>query len=72
MPISREVLATSLTAAFPDAKITIEDLAGDNDHWAVEIVSPVFAGKSRIAQHRMVQEALGDKEIHALSIKTRS
>lgn len=41
-------------------------------HFVVEIVSEAFAGKSLLARHRMVYDALGDAmrtEIHALSIK---
>ncbi len=70
MAITAERLESLLQASFLDAKITIEDLAGDNDHYAVHIVSPVFAGKTRIAQHQMVYEALASEDIHALSIRT--
>lgn len=41
-------------------------------HFAVEIVSGAFAGKSLIERHRLVYDALGDlmqTDIHALSIK---
>jgi len=44
-------------------------------HFAVQIVAGCFAGKSRIARHRMVHAALGDAfrdEIHAMSIKART
>ena len=70
MPITQEALETALRLAFSDANIAITDLAGDNDHWAVELHSPVFAGKSRLAQHRLVQDAVAQHNIHALSIKT--
>lgn len=42
-------------------------------HFRVLIVSPVFTGKSRIARHRMVNEALADElagRIHALALET--
>jgi BolA protein len=41
-------------------------------HWQVVIVSDAFRGKSTVARHRMVYEALGDLmkgEIHALRIE---
>jgi stress-induced morphogen len=59
--------------AFPDADITIRDLAGDNDHYAAMIVSSAFKGKSRIQQHQMVYAALKGRmggELHALSLQT--
>ena len=71
MPITQDVLEATLQQAFPDAAITCQDLAGDDDHWAVTVVSPVFTGKTRIAQHQMVQQAVKDHAIHALSITTR-
>jgi BolA protein len=41
-------------------------------HFAVEIVSPAFAGLAPLARHRRVYEAVGElmqTDIHALSIK---
>ena len=75
MAMTRETLEGFLTEAFPDAEITLTDLAGDNDHWQAEIVSPQFQGKTRVAQHQMVYAALGDKmggELHALALETRA
>jgi acid stress-induced BolA-like protein IbaG/YrbA len=46
---------------------------GDGQHFTAVIVSPAFAGKSRIQRHQIVYAALGDRmreEIHALSMKT--
>lgn len=70
MPITHTELETTLKAAFPEARITLTDMAGDDDHWSAEVISPRFQGLSRIAQHRMVQEAVAHKNIHALAIKT--
>lgn len=70
MPISEIDLETALKKKFPDAQIECQDLAGDEDHWEVKIVDPIFQGRSRIQQHKMVQEAVVDYDIHALSIKT--
>ncbi|MEM9937311.1 MAG: BolA family transcriptional regulator [Pseudomonadota bacterium] len=75
MAMTRETLEGFLTEAFPDAEITLTDLAGDNDHWQAEIVSPQFSGKSRVAQHQMVYAALKGTmggELHALALKTKA
>lgn len=61
--------------AFPDAKIVIRDLAGDGDHYAAEIVSEQFKGKTRVQQHQMVYQALQgsmniDGNLHALALQT--
>ncbi|MGB1069533.1 MAG: BolA family transcriptional regulator, partial [Henriciella sp.] len=46
MSMSRDTLEGLLSDAFPDADITLTDLAGDNDHWQAEIVSEDFRGKT--------------------------
>ncbi|WP_379545813.1 BolA family protein [Qipengyuania sp. DSG2-2] len=73
MPMSAEEITGMITAAMPDAEVTMRDLAGDNDHWAAHVVSPAFVGKSRVAQHKMVYDALGGKMggvLHALQLTT--
>jgi stress-induced morphogen len=59
--------------AMPDARVTIEDLRGDGDHYAALVVSAAFEGKSRVQQHQMVYQALkgrmGD-QLHALALQT--
>lgn len=70
MPISEIELEAALKEKFPEAQIECQDLAGDEDHWEVRIVDPVFQGQSRIQQHKMVQVAVANYDIHALSIKT--
>jgi len=60
--------------ALPDAKIEIQDLAGDGNHYSATIMSSQFAGKSKIEQHKMVYSSLKGKmgnELHALAIKTK-
>ncbi|MDD3800175.1 MAG: BolA family transcriptional regulator [Novosphingobium sp.] len=62
-----------IRAALPDAQVSITDLAGDGDHYAAHVVSAAFAGKPRVAQHKMVYEALGGRmggELHALQLTT--
>jgi stress-induced morphogen len=75
MGMSREILMEHLTDAFPEAEIVLTDLAGDNDHWQAEIISPQFAGIPRVKQHQLVYAALKGKmggELHALALKTRA
>ena len=75
MPMTAEEITRRIRAALPDAEITLEDLAGDDDHWKVTVVSAAFAGQSRVAQHRMVNAAFGTDlgtTLHALSVVTRA
>ncbi|MFN7178707.1 BolA/IbaG family iron-sulfur metabolism protein [Hyphomonas sp.] len=75
MGMSRDTLMRYLTEAFPEAEITLTDLAGDNDHWQAEIVSSRFAGVPRVRQHQMVYAALKGNMggvLHALALKTRA
>ena len=49
------------------------EVRGDGAHFEAVIVSPSFAGLSRVRQHQLVFAALGGRmreEIHALSMKT--
>jgi stress-induced morphogen len=62
-----------IKAALPDAQVTIEDLAGDGDHYAASVVSESFRGKSRVQQHQIVYAALQGRmggELHALALQT--
>ena len=75
MAMDRATLEAYLREAFPDASITLTDLAGDNDHWSAEIVSAQFKGKSRVAQHQLVYAALKGRmggALHALALTTRA
>ena len=59
--------------ALPDAVVTIEDLAGDGDHYAATVVSTAFKGRSRVQQHQMVYAALQGRmggALHALALQT--
>ena len=73
MPMDQTEMENLIKASLPDAEITITDLAGDNNHFSSHVASSLFEGKSRIQQHKMIYDALGDKVggiLHALSIKT--
>ena len=59
-----------IAAGLPCEHLQVE---GDGEHFFATIVSPDFEGKSRVARHQRVYQALGDRmraEIHALSMKT--
>ena len=62
-----------IRAALPDAQVTIEDLAGDGDHYAATVVSNAFRGLSRVRQHQLVYAALAGRmgaALHALALQT--
>jgi len=49
------------------------EVRGDGQHFEALVVSDAFRGLSRLARHRLVYAALGDRmraEIHALSMTT--
>lgn len=59
--------------ALPDAKVEIQDLAGDGDHYAATVVSEAFRGLSRVKQHQLVYAALKGRMggiLHALALTT--
>lgn len=73
MAMQASEIETLIKTAFPDAVINIEDLRGDGDHYACQVVSSAFAGKNRVQQHQMVYKALGGRmggELHALALQT--
>lgn len=73
MPMPSAEIEARIIAAFPDAHVVLVDLAGDGDHWAARVTSAAFAGKSRIAQHKLVHAAIGadmGAALHALALKT--
>ena len=62
-----------IKAALPDATVTIDDLAGDGDHYAATVISEQFRGLSRVRQHQIVYAALRGRmggELHALALQT--
>ena len=74
MPIEQNKLENLLKEKFPDSKIIIEDLAGDNDHYSVFIESSLFNDLSKIKQHQLVYKSLDglmDSELHAMQLKTK-
>lgn len=75
MPMASQDIVALIEGALPGATVEMRDLAGDNDHWAAKVVAPQFVGKTRVAQHKMVYDALGDRmggELHALQLTTQA
>ena len=73
MPMNPGEIETLIRDAIPDAKVTIEDLRGDGDHYAAYVISPAFKGKTRVQQHQMVYQALQGRmgsELHASALQT--
>ena len=73
MPMAAEDIVALIKQGIPDAEVEMQDLAGDGAHWAATVISPTFAGKSKIQKHQMVDRALGDRMggvLHALKLTT--
>jgi stress-induced morphogen len=75
MAMQAEDIERLIKQRFPDATVSIDDLAGDGDHYAATVVSEAFLGKTRVEQHQMVYEALKGNiggALHALALTTRA
>jgi stress-induced morphogen len=73
MAMQASEIEALIKAALPDAEVTMQDLAGDNDHWGARVVSSAFKGLSRVRQHQIVYAALRGRmggELHALALQT--
>ena len=74
MAMDIKEVETLIKEALQDAKIEIQDLEGDSNHYSATITSKEFSGKSKIEQHKIVYNSLKGKmgnELHALAIKTK-
>ena len=74
MPLEKKIIEELIKSSIPDAKVIIEDLRGDGDHYSATVISKTFDGKSKIEQHKMVYNSLKGKmgkELHALMLKTK-
>ena len=69
--ISPEQVQTMIQEKLSNAEVKV---VGDGQHFEAIIVSPDFAGKTKVKQHQMVYAALkaemAAETIHALSLKT--
>jgi len=74
MAMNLKEIETLIKEALPDAKVEIQDLAGDGNHYSATVISSEFSGKSKIEQHKIVYNSLKGKmgnELHALAIRTK-
>ncbi|MFD1881518.1 BolA/IbaG family iron-sulfur metabolism protein [Paracoccus pacificus] len=78
MAIEAHEIESLLRETFPDAKITITDLAGDGNHYAAEVIDESFRGQNRVQQQRAVYAALKGRmdgpsgALHALALTTKA
>jgi stress-induced morphogen len=73
MAMDAATIERLIREGLPDARVSIEDLRGDGDHYAATVISRSFRGKSRVQQHQMVYQALRGRmgnELHALALQT--
>jgi stress-induced morphogen len=73
MAMTAKDIETLIRQALPDAEVAIRDLAGDGNHYAAEVVSASFRGKTRVQQHKLVYDALKGNmggALHALALQT--
>ena len=78
MPMPAGEIEALLKESFPQATITITDLAGDGNHYAAEVIDESFRGMNRVQQQRAVYAALKGKmdgshgDLHALALTTKA
>jgi acid stress-induced BolA-like protein IbaG/YrbA len=68
--VTPEQIKQWIESGLPGSRVEVD---GDGRHFQAIVSCGEFAGKTRIQQHQMVYDALGDKmevEIHALSLRT--
>ncbi|MEM7595254.1 MAG: BolA/IbaG family iron-sulfur metabolism protein [Cyanobacteria bacterium P01_G01_bin.39] len=69
--ISPQQVETIIQEKLDNAEVKV---VGDGEHFEAIIISPDFAGKTRVKQHQIVygalQAELASEAIHALSLKT--
>lgn len=74
--LSQQRIIELIHTGLPGATVHIHEFAEGGDHFSVEVVSPLFAGKPRVAQHQMVYDTLkphlDSGVIHALALVTKT
>jgi stress-induced morphogen len=74
MPTTDEI-KQRIESAIPESTAEVEDWTGGGDHFRATVVSPAFAGLSRIQQHKLVMDVFAGEiggSIHAFSVKTQT
>ncbi|GGD34440.1 BolA/IbaG family iron-sulfur metabolism protein [Sinisalibacter lacisalsi] len=78
MAMEGQEIEALIREEFPQAKITITDMAGDGNHWAAEVIDESFRGLNRVQQQRKVYAALKGRmdgpngALHALALTTKA
>jgi stress-induced morphogen len=73
MAMAASEIERLIRASIPDADVTIQDLAGDGEHYKATVIAESFRGKSRVQQHQIVYDALKGEmggKLHALALQT--
>ena len=84
-PVAAEIARRLHAALSPERLVVTDDSAHHRghsghdprgeSHFTVEISAAAFAGASRVARHRLVNDALGEllrERVHALAIRARA
>ena len=78
MAIQAQEIEDMIRAGFPEARITVTDLAGDGNHYAAEVIDASFKGMNRVQQQRAGYATLKGKmdgpagQLHALALTTKA
>ena len=78
MAMQANEIENMIREQFPNASITITDLAGDGNHYSAEVIDESFKNINRVQQQRAVYAALKGKmhgsngELHALALTTKA
>jgi stress-induced morphogen len=73
--MNSDEVAELIESELPEAEATVTTPRDPDDdkHYAVDVVSPAFGGKSLVEQHQLVHDALGEhltRDIHAIELTT--
>ena len=61
MAMQANEIENMIREQFPNARITITDLAGDGNHYSAEVIDESFRDMNRVQQQRAVYAALKGK-----------
>ena len=76
MPVPASEIERLILESLPGATVEVVDTAGDQNHYAVNVVAEEFRGKNRVQQQRMVNKALesilhgAGAPLHAMALQT--
>lgn len=73
MSMTPDEIQDLIQQALPDSTVSVRDLVGDQNHYAVRVESSAFFGKSRVQQHQIVYKSLKGHmgtTLHAMTLET--